>query len=46
MSPQDNCGGAIRASVVYLEESDSNDSDLFDDSDCVNSIMTIYEMIS
>lgn len=35
----------MRASVVYSEESDG-DSDLFDDNDCVNSMMIIDEMIS
>jgi hypothetical protein len=45
MSPQDNCSGAIRAGVVYSEESDGDDGDLFDDSDCVSSLI-IDEMIS
>ncbi len=39
MSLQDNCDGDIRAGVVYSEESDGDDGDLFDDSDCVNSMM-------
>jgi hypothetical protein len=46
MSPQDNCGGDIRAGVVYSEESNGNDGDLFNNSDCINSIIIKCNEIS
>lgn len=46
MSLQDNCGGAIRASIVYSEESDGDDGDLFNDSDYVNSMMIVDGIVS